>query len=214
MNQYRSVFPVVKMSEALDVSVSGFYEWLKRHPSFTKQRKERLQSAIREQFHLHGEMAGSPTITDDLQEIPEWKEISRTRIARERKDMGLRSKTLRRFTVATDSKHKEPISRNWLNRNFEQYMPNRVWVTDITYLRVKSHWVYLVVFIDLYSRKVVGWDLSNSLAAVSTLKAFESAIWSRKPTRWMMIHSDRGIQYACKAFRKKIKGYKILQSMS
>ena len=214
MKQYRSVFPVVKMSVALDVSESGYFDWLKRNPSETTMRRDRLRADIREQFDLHGGMAGSPTITDDLREKTEWTSISRTRIAREMKAMNLRCKTKRRFTVTTDSKHNEPVADNLLNRKFNQKMPDRVWVSDITYLRVKSYWVYLVMFIDLFSRKVVGWDLSGSLAASSTITALEKAVWLRKPPGGLVIHSDRGIQYACEAFREKIKDHKLVQSMS
>lgn len=202
------------MSKTLDVSESGFYDWLKRNPSDTQMYRDRLRADIRIQFDKHGGMAGSPTITDDLREKPEWKNISRTRIAREMKAMNLRCKTKRKFTVTTDSKHNEPIADNLLNREFTQWEPNRVWVSDITYLRVKSYWVYLVMFIDLFGRKVVGWDLSPSLAASSTISALEKAVWLRKPPKGLMIHSDRGIQYACNDFVEKIKEHKLVQSMS
>jgi putative transposase len=214
MKEHRSTFPVVKMSEALNVSLSGFYDWEKRTISHTQKRREQLQIAILDQYKVHGGMAGSPTITADLNETDEWKSISQTRVAREMQSMNLRCKTVRKFTITTDSKHNEPIAPNTLARNFEQKEPNKVWVSDITYIRVNSHWVYLVVFIDLFNKKVVGWDLSSSLAAASTIQALEKAVWIRNPPKGLLIHSDRGIQYACGDFRKKLKEFGFKQSMS
>ncbi len=214
MEQFRTEFPIVKMSKVLGVSSNGFYSWLKKPLSNQKLKKANLQNAIKIEYNNHKGMAGSPTITKDLNDKTEWKSISRTRVAREMSTLGLKSRTRKKWTVTTDSKHKEPIAENLLNREFEREAPNQAWVSDLTYLRVKSHWVYLVVFIDLFNRKVVGWDLDTSLETKSTLHAFRKAVWNRKPPEGLLVHSDRGVQYASKDFRKELDLNKCVQSMS
>jgi putative transposase len=140
--------------------------------------------------------------------------FGKKKVASEMKGMSLKCKTKRRFVATTDSKRNEPIAPNVLDRNFTQSSPNRAWVSDITYLPVNGKWLYLVVFIDLFSRKVVGWDLSSSLKAESTIKAFEQAVCQRKPQRELIVHSDRGIQYACKDFRECLSKHACIQSIS
>lgn len=214
IKENRSSYSIVKMSEALQVSSSGFYAWEKRKPSNRAVRKKRLQEVISEQFELHGGAGGSPVITRDLREKPEWKDISQSRVASEMREMGLRSKTKRQYKVTTDSNHKEPVAPNLLDRKFTQAAPDLVYVTDITYLPVGRSWAYLTVFIDLFSRKVVGWDLSDSLERHSVIKALDKAFWKRKPAPGLMIHSDRGVQYASKDFRERLENYRCIQSMS
>jgi putative transposase len=212
MNEHRSEFAVSKMSHALGVSESGFYGYLERPPSQRAVFKKMLQENILQAYGNHGGTAGSPTIAADLK--AGGMDVSRTRAAAEMKEMGLRCKTRRRFVATTDSKHNEPIAPNILNREFAQSSPNRVWVSDITYLPVNGKWLYLAVFIDLFSRKVVGWDLSPSLKAESAMKAFGNAVSQRNPPQGLVVHSDRGIQYACKDFRQRLGAYGCIQSMS
>jgi putative transposase len=116
--------------------------------------------------------------------------------------------------VTTDSKHSEPIAPNLLDRNFSVSSPNRVWVTDITYLKVAKRWYYLTVFIDLFSRIVVGWDLSGSLERHSVIRAMQKSIMRRRPGHGLMIHSDRGVQYASADFRRVLQKEGFVQSMS
>jgi putative transposase len=214
IKENRLSYPVVKMSKVLNVSPSGFYSWQKRPKSNRAIVKEKLQKAISEKFNSHGGVGGSPVITEDLREHSEWKNISQSRVGYEMRGMKLRSKTKKRFKVTTDSSHKEPVAPNLLERKFSQPAPNMVWVTDITYLPVGRSWAYLAVFIDLFSRKVVGWDLSDSLERSSVIKALDKAFWSRKPENGLIIHSDRGVQYASKEFRERLKNYGSIQSMS
>jgi putative transposase len=212
IKEHRSEFPVLKMSKALGVSASGFYSHLKRKPSKAAVFKQELQGKIRNAYGSHGGTAGSPTIAADLR--AEGMYVSRTKVAAEMKEMGLRCKTRRRFVATTDSSHNEPIAPNILNREFVQSSPNRVWVSDITYLPVNGKWYYLAVFIDLFSRKVVGWDLSPSLKAESAMKAFENAVCKRNPPQGLVVHSDRGIQYASKGFVELLGRHGCVQSMS
>jgi len=210
-----SKFPVVKMCKYLKVSVSGYYEYLNRKESKTFIKRERLKSKITYLFYeKHGEMAGSHLITQDLWDFPEFRTVHRTRVAVLMRSMGLRCKIQKKFTVTTDSKHNRWVADNILNREFNPDTPNKVIVGDITYIRVASHWMYLSVFIDLYSRKVVGWDLSETLEASSTCKALEKYFYKYSAKRGVLIHSDRGIQYTSDNFRKILKKEKAVQSMS
>jgi len=213
IKEHRSEFPVLKMSKLLGVSASGFYCWLNRPPSKRTVFRQYLQGMIRQSWDSHGGTAGCRTILADLKALG-IEGIGKKRVASSMKDMDLERKTKMRFVATTDSKHNEPIAPNVLDRNFTQDAPNRAWASDITYLPLNGKWLYLVVFIDLFSRKVVGWDLSQSLKAESTIKAFENAVCTRKPPRGLIVHSDRGIQYACKDFRELLGWHACIQSMS
>ena len=214
IDEHRSAFPVMKMCHVLNVSSSGYYRWRKAPQSSRKIENERLRARIRELFEKHKGMAGSPMITADLREDPEFSNVSRNRVARHMRAMGLRCKTIKKFVVTTDSKHNEPIAPNLLDRQFDVSTPDTVYVTDITYLKVGCKWYYLTVFIDLFSRLVVGWDLSDSLERHSVMQALNNAILRRRPGKGLMVHSDRGIQYASKDFRKLLKKHGFIQSMS
>ncbi len=210
----RSSFPVKKMCHVLTVSSSGYYSWRNAPMSPRKIEKQKLRGKIKGLFAQHKGMAGSPMITADLREISEFSTVSRNRVARYMKEMGLRCGTVKKFVVTTDSKHKEPVAPNLLDRQFEVTTPDTVYVSDITYLKVGRKWHYLTVFIDLFSRMIVGWDLSDSLERFSVICALNKAVLRRRPGQGLMIHSDRGIQYASSDFRALLEKYHFVQSMS
>ena len=210
----RSSFPVKKMCQSLQVSLSGYYRWISAPVSRRKAENLRLRSRIKEIYQAHNGMAGSPMITADLHDEPEFSNVSRPRVARMMRDMGLKCKTIRKFVVTTDSKHSEPVAPNLLNRQFTVPAPDTAWVSDITYLRVGRKWYYLTVFIDLFSRTVVGWDLSDSLEWHSTIRALNKAILKRHPSKELIVHSDRGVQYASSDFHKVLRKRGFVQSMS
>jgi len=212
---YRSEFPVVKMCQVLAVSQSGYYCWNKRKRSNRDLKRDALKEKISDLFHnKHGQMAGSPTITHDLQDEPEYSKISRSYVASLMHDMGLRCKIQKKFTVTTDSSHKKHVAKNLLNRKFIQKRPNTVIVGDITYIRVASYWMYLSVFIDLYSRRVVGWDLSRSLSADSSCRALRKYLTVAGNIKDLMVHTDQGVQYVSDIFRKILQSIGAVQSMS
>jgi len=122
--------------------------------------------------------------------------------------------TIKKYVVTTDSKHNETVAPNLLNREFSVKTPNTVWVSDITYLKIGRHWYYLTVFIDLFSRSIVGWDLRDSLERHSVIQALKKTIMRRRPGRDLMIHSDRGVQYVSQDFKKLLKIHGFIQSMS
>ena len=200
------------MCRVLEVSRSGFYAWRRRPWGKRAMEDVQLKRRIRELFAISKRRAGSPKIANDLRKEA-WR-VSVRRTKRLMREEGIRPCIRKKFRITTDSRHGYQVAENILNRNFTVEKPNQVWVTDITYLKVNNRWMYLVVFIDLFSRMVVGWDLSDSLHHGSALNAFYKAYWHRKPGRGLMIHSDRGVQYACDAFRAALNECNCIQSMS
>ncbi len=211
---HRSQFSVKKKCHMLSISESGYYRWLRQPESKRTIDNKELIERIKELYAEHKGMAGAPMITADLKKEARFSHVGRNRVARLMRENNLRCKCVKRYKTTTDSRHSEPVAENLLDRNFTVDAPDKVWVGDITYLKAGSKWYYLSVFIDLYSRMVVGWDLSDSLETASTLKALNKAIMRRKPPSGLMVHSDRGVQYASKAFRQLLKAKGFVQSMS
>jgi putative transposase len=129
------------------------------------------------------------------------------------REMNLKCKTVKKFVATTDYKHNEPVAQNLLNSGFDVKEPNKLCVGDITYLKIGRKWYYLAVFIDLFSRSVIGWDLSDSLERHS-VKALNKAVMRRRPSKGLMVHSDRGVHYASKDFKKSLRNHGIVQNMS
>jgi transposase InsO family protein len=130
------------------------------------------------------------------------------------REAGVQARYKRKFRVTTNSKHKQPIFENKLNRDFDPASPNSVWASDITYVRTCEGWLYLNVVIDLYSRKVVGWSLKPRLNSDLATDALRMAYQQRQPAKGLMHHSDRGVQYASRDFRSMLFGYRMKGSMS
>jgi putative transposase len=200
------------MCRSLEVSRSGYYAWFKRPPSYRQLETRRLDMEIKAVYQAHKSRPGSPKIALELQE--RGMKVSRNRVARRMRQMGLRACTRRKFRVTTNSRHKYPVADNLLQRDFSSDRPNRVWVSDITYVWTRQGWLYLAVFIDLFSRSVVGWSVSASLGHEMVVKALKRAVWRRHPPEGLIIHSDRGVQYACRGFTEALDHHGFVQSMS
>lgn len=212
INMYRSMFRVARMCQVLGVKRNGYYAWLARGLSLHAMRDMVLLEQIKKSHKLSKGNYGSPNILNDLQD---WNfHTSRKRIARLMREAGLRSKTVKKFKATTQSKHSLPVADNLLERNFTTLAPNKVWVSDITYIWTREGWQYLCVVIDLFNRQVVGWSLGWRLTAELAVDALMKAVIRRRPPEGLMFHSDRGVQYASKAFRRVLKHYGMVQSMS
>ena len=140
--------------------------------------------------------------------------ISRTKTVKLMKEAGIQVRHKKKFKVTTNSNHKLPLFENLLERQFDVEQPNQVFASDISYVWTREGWLYLAVVIDLYSRKVVGWSMSSQMTAQLVCDALTMAIWLRRPTAGLIHHSDRGSQYASKAFRKLLKAHGFKGSMS
>lgn len=212
MEEYRSWYAVEEMAKALGVSTSGYYGWRNSQPSRQKTANEQMVFEIMQIFEKSRETYGSPRIRAELQK--KWHLCGENRVARLMRKNKIRAKTKKRFNITTHSKHNYPISVNLLRGEFSASGPNRVWVTDITYIWTQEGWLYLTVYLDLYSRKVVGWSLRENMKASLVIEGLESAVTSRRPAEGLIIHSDRGSQYAGNDFRQVLRYYKFESSMS
>ena len=212
IEKHRSSFAVEKMCRALKISKSGYYAWRVRPKSKCARENEQLDHHIRTIYNKNRGTYGSPRITEALnkQNIA----CSENRVAKRMRINDIKAKTKKRFKVTTNSKHHHPVAENLLGQNFEAQRPNQVWVSDITYIWTREGWLYLAVILDLFSRQIVGWAMSNRLGQELVLDAFKQAIWRRRPQSGVIFHSDQGVQYACQAFRDLLHRYKFIQSMS
>ena len=205
-------FSVERVAKVLNVSRSGYYAWLSRPRSRRAEENIRLDVEIKSVYEHSKRRYGSVKITREL--LRRGEKCGRNRIAARMRKMGIASKVRKKFKATTNSKHNYPVAPNLLNRNFTASGPNEVWVSDITYIWTKSGWSYLTVFIDLFSRSVVGWAVSTSLSHQMVLEAFQNALWRRKPGKELIVHSDQGVQFACDEFRKTLTKHSFIQSMS
>lgn len=215
MKDYQSDFAVEKMCKVFCVSRSAYYAWLRRKPSKRALENQVLKAAIQELHQQTKSRLGSPKMRIELKD--RGMLVSRPRVARLMKQLGLRSIICKKFKVSTtDSNHGYLPSKNLMDRDFSASRPGEKWVSDITYVRTKQGWIYLTIVMDLFDRKIIGWSMSTTMEAGKTvIAAFKMAILTRPANPWeLMFHSDRGVQYACEEFRKLLTTYKIHQSMS
>jgi transposase InsO family protein len=155
---------------------------------------------------------GRPRIVRGLRK--EGLRVGHERVRKSLQRQGLRPLYKRPYRVTTDSNHRQPIAPNVLNRRFDGWQINQAWVGDVTYLATNEGWLYLAAIMDLASRRIVGWSMSERMQADLVCQALKSAYWRRKPTPGLLMHTDRGSQYASEAHRGLIKDYGIIQSMS
>ncbi len=212
MDQHRSTHGVQKMCRVIGASRSGYYRW-KRQPQGKRQKEnEKILVEIKEAHTNSRRIYGSPRIAEELQGkgIP----CGENRVARLMKINGIAGKAKKKFKATTNSEHALPIAENLLNQNFKAEKPNTVWVSDITYIPTREGWLYLAVILDLFSRQVVGWAMSDRLTSGFVVRALYQAIGRRHPASGCIVHSDRGIQYASKDVRDVLSAYGFIQSMS
>lgn len=180
--------------------------------SETEVKKEEIQKKIRELFYQFHERYGSPRVWNEMRKL--GYKISDKTVSRYMKEMGLRATPKQPFIVTTDSNHSNPIYPNLLNRQFYPDKPNHVWTTDVTYIWTSKGWLYLATVMDLYSRKIVGWNMSKSMTKELCLVALNRALASRNISKELIHHSDRGSQYTSNEYTARLKELGIQISMS
>ena len=206
----RASFPVEMMCRVLEVAPSGYYAWLKQPLSNRAQEDARLLRLIRASFIASQGIYGAPRVFLDLREAGET--CSKHRVARLMRENGLRAVhgyRTRRWAVGKPA----VLIPNLLQRRFTVSRPNRVWVTDITYVRTWQGWLYLAVIMDLFSRKVVGWAARPTIHRELVLDALLMAVRARRP-RGTLIHSDQGTQFGSDAWRRFCRSHRLEPSMS
>jgi len=212
IREHEQEFRIVAMCRVLEVSTSGYYDWRKRGPSQQAQRRAVLDDLIREAFFLEQGRAGSPRVYRRLRAA--GIDISEKFVAKRMKSMGLRARAKRKFKATTNSNHALPVAPNLLSRDFTASAANQKWVGDITYLATPEGWLYLAVFIDLYSRKVVGWSMGERMTADLARDALTMAWFRCKRPRGVIVHTDRGSQYCSNDFQTLLRKYRMRSSMS
>lgn len=201
-----------RVCEVLEVSVSGYYAWIKRPESKRQKENNRLVAQIKT-VHQHSRQTyGSPRIYVDLKK--QGITCSQNRVAKLMKSHQIASERKRRFVVTTDSKHDLPVAENELNQDFTASRPNQKWVTDITYVWTKQGWLYLAVVLDLFSRKVIGWSMDSHMERGLVMAALTMALQARQPPKGVLHHSDRGSQYASNDYQQLLTDHGIIGSMS
>ena len=200
------------MCRVLRVSRSGYYAWKRTPESPRAEDTRRLDADIRSIFEAHRGRYGAPRITRDLQDEG-WR-VSRKRVAKRLRALGLRARAARRYKATTQSKHTRPVAPNRLEQNFTAPAPNQKWVSDITYLWTGEGWLYLAVVLDLYSRAVVGWSMAERITRELVMTALTLAVWQRRPAPGLILHSDRGSQYASHDYQQRLDQHGIRCSMS
>jgi transposase InsO family protein len=205
-------FPIEFMCEQLGVSRSGYYAWRSRAPSSRAIEDEQLAAEVSAIYEENKGRYGSPRILNELKDRK--RPTSRKRVARLMKRQGLAGRRRRRARRTTDSNHAFPVADNLVERNFTVDAPNVVWVTDITYVWTREGWMYLAAIIDLFSRAVVGWQMSERIDTKLCLDALQMAVKKRRPPPGLVHHSDRGSQYASSEYRRALEEHGIACSMS
>ena len=212
IEQERVAFPVTRLCEVLSVSPAGFYAWRRRPPSARATADAQLVVEIKQVHEQSERRYGSPRVFRELRD--RGRDVGRRRVVRLMRQHGIVAKRRRRFRKTTDSEHALPVAPNVLERRFEVDAPNKVWVTDITYVWTREGWLYLAAILDLYSRAVVGWAMSESLSREIALRALDMALRSRRPLPGLVHHSDRGSQYASADYQRELAAHGIICSMS
>jgi transposase InsO family protein len=215
MKRHDQEFTIHTMSRVLQVSRSGYYAWLKRQvrgPSSRAHKRLERDRVVKACFERSQRRSGSPNIARDLHDAGE--RCNRKTVAASMRRQGLRAKAAKKFKVTTDSKHALPVAPNRLNRDFSADAPNQKWVSDITYLWTDEGWLYLAVIIDLYSRAVIGWSLSNRMTRQLVCDALMMVLWRRGFPTGVLVHSDRGSQYCSNAYQQRLNDHTLICSMS
>ena len=200
------------MCNVLAVSKSGYYDWLKRPMSDRDQNNKRLLSNVYKIFSDTKSRYGYRKVYYHLKS--NGTKCNKKSVALIMRKNRLFSKVKKKVKATTNSNHNLPISDNILDRRFSASHPNRLWVGDISYIPTKEGWLYLATTIDLYSRKIVGWSVSDRMTSNLVEDAFLMAIWARKPGPGLIFHSDRGSQYASLSFQKLLSNNRARSSMS
>lgn len=203
------------MCEVLEVSKSGYYKWFHADPSEQEKLKEKIEKKIHHIFMEYQGTYGSPRITKALHKLSDSDyHISEKTVGRYMAEMGLKAVPEEPYIVTTDSNHNQPIYPNLLDRSFNPKAPDHAWVTDITYIWTSEGWLYLATVMDLFSRKIIGWNMGDKLTKDLCLVALDRTLGVRQPSNQLIHHSDRGSQYASKEYIARLKAHDIQISMS
>ena len=212
IENHRDEFPTTLMCRMLGVSSSGYYAWRKRPPSKREMANRELYKKIEVVYNENHKVYGSPRIYRALKK--QGVVCSENRVARLMRLRGLQAKQTKRFKVTTKRNKAHPVAPNLLNRDFRAERPNQKWLTDITYILTLEGWLYLAAVLDLYSRRIIGWAMSDRMTSDLTVDALKMAIVQRQPELALLHHSDQGSQYTDGTYQALLKDHGIQVSMN
>ena len=200
------------MCSVLDVSTSGYYGWQSRPESVRRRRHQQLTEKIKLIHRRSREIYGSPRVHGEL--VDEGVVIGKNTVAMLMQRHGIQSKVHKRFVATTNSRHSLKAADNVLNRDFSARQPNQKWVSDVTFIPTREGWLYLATVMDLFSRKIIGWSMGSSNSTALISQALLMAIAQRDDVKGVILHSDRGIQYASRDYQQIMREHDIVCSMS
>jgi len=212
IEEHRVSFPANRLCDVMGVSQRGLRAYRNR-PASRRQRTDMIMLAhIKEQSRLSLNSYGRPRMTEELKEL--GLEVGHRRVGRLMHQNNISVIRTRKHKVTTDSNHKFNIAANLLNRDFFAEKPNQKWVVDISYIWTREGWLYLAVVLDLYSRRVIGWAVSNRMKRDLAIRALNMAIALRRPPKGCIHHSDRGSQYCSHDYQRILRQHGFEISMS
>jgi transposase InsO family protein/transposase-like protein len=208
----QSIYGVKEMCQVLGVYRGNYYRWLNNPEGVRIKQDKKLKPEIKKIFNENRRVYGADRVAESLRKngIP----CGKTRAGRLMNEMNFKPKRRTKHKVTTLSNHSRPYSQNLLNQDFKAYRPHQIWASDIAYIKTYEGTLYLAVILDLYTRKIVGWSMSERLKDALVKDAFKSACKKYEPEAELIFHSDRGSQYCSYNFRKLLSFYKCRQSMS
>jgi putative transposase len=212
MRELRLEYPVPLLSQVLSVSSSGYYAWQNRPLSQRDRKEVRLELEIKAAHKRTRQTYGSERLQHDLAEY--GVQVGICRIKRIRKKLGLRCRQKRKFKVTTDSKHKLPVAENLLAQRFQVDEPNKVWLSDITYIPTDEGWLYLAGHKDLCTNEIVGYAMGERLTRNLVSQSLFRAVGAKRPAKGLLHHSDRGSQYCSHEYRGLLRQFGLEASMS
>lgn len=212
IEKHQNKYSVGRICELLGVSRSGYYAWKNRKPSEREKINQALIDHIRRIHKMSRKAYGSPRVYAQLKK--QGYTCNQKTVARLMHQDGLKGQRKYRKVITTNSNHKFPIASNVLNREFTADGPDQKWVADITYVPTEEGWLYVAGVLDLFSRKIVGWDMSSQIDATLVERALRMALYQRHPGKGLLHHSDRGVQYASHQIRDILAANQIQVSMS
>jgi transposase InsO family protein len=218
--QHKARWPVTLSCEVLEVSTSGYFEHVRcptpDRPIKADGRRRIDDAALLVHIRaIHAEVKaeyGWPRVWKELRS--RGIRVGKTRVQRLMQQHGIQARGKKKFVVTTDSRHSLPIAPNLLDRQFTVDRPDAVWTSDITYIATDEGWLYLTAVLDLFSRQVVGWSMTDHMQASCVRDALRMAWFRRRPAAGLIFHSDRGSQYCSHAFQDELRGYGMKSSMS
>ena len=212
IDTWKKTWPIEFLCHVLRVSSRGFRAWQTRPISQTQRGDMVLLAHIREQHRMSLQSYGRPRMTEELRDL--GLPVGHRRDGRLMRENGIKVVRTRKHKVTTDSNHRFNIAPNLLDQDFSTDAPNQKWAGDISYIWTGEGWLYLAVILDLYSRRVIGWAVSNRMKRDLAIRALDMAVALRQPPKGCIHHTDRGSQYCSGDYQKRLKQHGFLVSMS